>query len=761
VGYAELDAAAGRLARRLRGLGVGPETLVGICVERGPDLVRAVLGVLKAGGAFVPFDPRYPVDRLAFMAEDSGMSVLLTQSALAGAVPFTGPTLRLDEPEPADPVDAVGTADPADPVDPVDAGVGEDNTAYVIYTSGSTGRPKGVAVPHRGLANMLQAQRDVLRPTPGDRVLQFASFSFDACVFELAWALANGARLCTVPQEALRPGPDLARTLAEHAVTAAVLPPSALAVLDPERLPALATLMTAGEACPAELAAAWSADRRFLNGYGLTETSVWSNSALCEPDGTRPPIGRPVRNTQVYVLDRDLRPVPVGVPGEIYVGGRAVARCYLNRPALTAASYLPDPYGEPGGRLFRTGDLGRHRADGSLEYLGRRDTQVKLRGLRIELGEIEHALRELPDVRDAVVLLRRDLPGEPALVGYVVPRPAARPTAPLLRQELRVRVPAHMVPARFVLLAELPLTGNEKVDRGALPPPSADRSAEDTPYVAPGTAAETILAEVWRDVLGVAEVGVHDDFFELGGSSLSTVRVAALAAARGVAVTVGDLVERPTIARLAAHATRAPVDPADRRDRPAATTRSEVRLREGTGTPLYCVHPTGGSAAWYVPLARALPPGSPVFAFQARGLAGGVDPRTVPEIAANYVAELLAHGERGPHALLGWSMGANLALEMAAQLHDAGHRVEPLVLIEPYLPHPAARARLGRFVADMTDALRLRDRVRALPHSPERDAAAADLRALLLGAGMMPSETDLVADAPVEVWHSLLAALAD
>ncbi|SEL58156.1 non-ribosomal peptide synthetase [Streptacidiphilus jiangxiensis] len=740
LSYAELDASADRLAARLRELGVGAETMVGVCLDRGPELVRAELAVLKAGGAFVPLDAAYPTERLAFMAADSGMTVLISQRELAGAVPFEGRVLLVDDPADVTPSSAMTDVT----VDPLQA-------AYVIYTSGSTGVPKGVTVHHDGLANMLQAQRDGLRPTPGDRVLQFASSSFDACVFELTWALANGACLVTAPKDALRAGPDLARTLREQRITAAVLPPTALAVMPGEHLPALATLMVAGEACPAELADAWSRDRRFLNGYGLTETSVWSHLAECRPGEGRPAIGGPVRNTRSYLLDRDLQPVPVGVPGEIYVGGPSVVRCYLGRPGLTAASFVPDPFGPPGARLFRTGDLGRHRADGSVEYLGRRDSQVKLRGLRIELGEVEAAVRQLPQVHSAAVLLRTDLPGGPGLVAYVVAAPGETLGAETIRQALRTRMPAYMVPGRFVFLDALPLTSNEKVDRKALPAPVLERSDLSAAYVAPTTPAEQVLAELWREVLGVDAVGVHDDFFELGGSSLSTVRVAAKAVARGVAITVRDLVEAPTVARLAARAGAG-----------TREVRSEVTLRAGEGTPLYCVHPTGGSATWYVPLARALPEGRAVAAFQARGLVGGVDPRTVPGIAANYAAEIAAHGDTGPQPILGWSMGANIALELATQLAESGRPVAPLVLIEPYLPHPAAAARLAGFVADMADALRLRDELRATPEgSDERAAAAAVLQDRLLAAGMAPGEAALVADAPIEVWHSLLAALAD
>ncbi|MGV4885942.1 amino acid adenylation domain-containing protein [Streptomyces viridosporus] len=742
ITYAELNEQAEQVARRLRRLGVGPETVVGICAERGPDLVRAAVGVLRSGGAFLPLDPQHPTERLAFMAQDSGMRVLLTQRALAGTVPFAGPVVHLDAPaEHQEPVPGGPEAD-------------ADTLAYIIYTSGSTGTPKGVAVAHRGLSNMLEGQRDLVDPTPEDRVLQFASFGFDASILELTWSLANGGCLVTAPGDDLRPGPDLARTLRENRVTAAMLPPSALAVLGEDTFPGLRVLQVAGEACPAELADLWSRGRRFQNVYGLTETTVWSLAAELTPGRGRPPIGTPMRNTRVHVLDDDLQPVPAGVPGEIYLGGDAVGRGYLGRPALTAATYVPDPYGAPGERLCRTGDLGTHRPDGSVEWLGRRDSQVKLRGFRIELGEIEHALRQLPDIRQAVVLHRTDLPGEPALVAYLVLSGGHRPAPEELRGALRTSLPGYMVPARFVVLDEMPVNRSGKTDKRALPLPPAELDRTDTEYVAPSGAAEKVLAEIWREVLGLSRIGVHDDFFRIGGSSLSTVRVSLMATARGLPVSVGDLIEHPTLARLARHAVRAAGE-----GLPAAVT-SEVRLREGTGEPLWCVHPTGGSAAWFVPLARALPPGRPVHAFQARGLLGGIDPSTVTGIAANYVAEITERGGTGPHALLGWSMGANIALEMATQLHRAGHTVAPLVLIEPYLPNPAARARLQGVTRDLREALRLRDRLRDLPPSPQRDRATAELTATLLGAGMSPAEAALVEGAPIEVWHSLLAALA-
>ncbi len=747
IGYADLDRAADRLAHELRALGVGPESVVGIRTERGPDQVRAILAVLKAGGAYLPLDPEYPPARVEFMVRDSGADVLLTQRGLAAGLPPVGHTVLLDEP--GGPHET--------PAAPPPSGVGPDNTAYVIYTSGSTGTPKGVAVTHRGLANLVHAQREAVRPTAEDRVLQFASAGFDASVYELTWALGNGALLCTAPKGELAPGDDLARTVRERGITAAVLPPTALGVMEPGGLPSLVTLMVAGEACPAELADLWSPGRRFLNGFGLTETTVCATVNRCRPGEGRPLMGRPIRNTEAYALDADLQPVPVGVPGELYVGGANVARCYLNRPAGTAERFVPDPFsGRPGARLFRTGDIVRHTPDGSLDYVGRGDSQVKLRGFRIELGEVEDALAARPGVRAAAAMVRDDSPGGPRLVAYLVPRTADRPAAGQIRQALRQRLPAHMVPSAYVFLDELPLTTNGKVDRRILPPPPAERPESAGRFVAPRTPAEETMASVWGEVLGVEGIGVHDDFFALGGSSLSTVRVVALARARGLPVTVRELVETPTIARLTAAAGGADQTGAGRR------TRCQVGLRSGEGAPLYCVHPTGGSVTWYLPLARRLRPGRPVVGFQARGLSGGTDPKSVPEIAAAYVSEILERGDPGPHAVVGWSMGANIALEMAAQLNLAGAAVDPLVLVEPYLPTEVTRRRLAVFAAEQSRALTLRDRLRALPDGTRRRAAVhAELCALLLGAGMLPQEVELAGDAPIEVWHSLLRALAD
>ena len=555
VAYAELDRWANRLANHLRGLGVGPEGRVGVCLERGPSLVAAFLGVLKAGGAYVPLDPEYPAARLGHMLADGGVAAVLAHSATAAALPEHGAVVvRLDADR--ERIEAESDASPRDaeavagcPLSPVPSPL---SLAYVIYTSGSTGTPKGVLVPHAGLCNVARAQARDLGVGPGDRVLQAASPSFDASVFEIAMALGTGAALCLGTRDELAPGPELVRLLRGAGVTAATLSPSALAALPDDPLPALRTLATAGEACPAELVDRWAPGRRFLNLYGPTEATIWSTTAACEPGGAPPPIGRPVANTTAYVLDAGMEPVPVGVPGELYVGGAGVARGYGGRPALTAERFVPDPFGGgAGARLYRTGDRARWLARGELEFLGRVDAQVKIRGFRVEPGEVEAALRAHPAVRDAVAVVREDAPGDRRLVAYVTAGGAADPPAAgELRAWLRERVPEHMVPSAWVALEGLPLTPNGKLDRAALPAPGDASGGSD--YAAPRTPVEEVLAGIFAEVLRAGRVGIHDDFFALGGHSLLATRVASrVREAFGVEMPLRALFEAPSVAELA------------------------------------------------------------------------------------------------------------------------------------------------------------------------------------------------------------------
>jgi amino acid adenylation domain-containing protein len=543
--YAELDAEANRLARRLRGLGVRPETRVAICLERSPELVAAILAVLKAGGAYVPLDPAYPAERLEFMLRDSGASVLVTADSLAGALRADGvPTVLVELQR-----DALLREDGSDP----EVEVSPDNLAYVIYTSGSTGTPKGVLVPHRGLPNVVATERRDFAPGPDDRVLQIASFSFDASLWDVVAALACGGALCLATGDAAMPGPGLLRFLREHGVTVATLQPSTLAVLSPEELPRLRALVSTGDACTAEVVARWAPGRRFFNGYGPTETTIGATLGECFADGRRPHIGRPFTNTRVYLLDRAGHPVPVGVAGEVHVGGVGVVRGYLGRPELTADRFVPDPFsGEPGARLYRTGDAARRLPDGTLDFVGRVDRQVKVRGFRVELGEVEAALAEHPAVLDAVVAARDDAPGGRRLVAYTVAA-AGEPAAPAgLRAWLRERLPEYMVPAAFVALDTLPLTPNGKVDRRALPAPAADGFEAGDGHVPPRTATEEAVAASWAEVLGRERVGARDHFFELGGHSLLATQVVSRLRSRfGVELPVRALFEAPTVEGLA------------------------------------------------------------------------------------------------------------------------------------------------------------------------------------------------------------------
>jgi amino acid adenylation domain-containing protein len=532
--YAELDARAERLAARLRAAGVGPEARVAVAMDRAPSLVVAILGVLKAGGAYLPLDPAYPADRLRWMLEDSGARVVLVRGALPESLAdFAGTVIDVDAVDSEYVVKVVNSANTTDSVEADDVSARAEPTpalthsrtlalslAYLIYTSGSTGRPKGVLVPHRGVVNLALAQAEAFGIDATSRVLQFASSSFDAAVSEVLVTLCAGATLVLAPREALMPGPDLAATLVRERVTVATLPPSALAVMPDAELSALRTLVVAGEACAPELAARWSRGRRFINAYGPTETTVCATvSAPLASARGRPPIGRPLANARAYVLDARGRPAPVGVPGELFVGGVGVARGYLGRPGQTAAAFVPDPFGdEPGARLYRTGDRVRWLEGGVLDFIGRVDQQVKVRGYRIEPGEIESALRAHSAVRDAAVVVR----GGSRLAGYVV-ADAESVTPSELRERLRGVLPEYMVPATVTVLDAFPLTPSGKTDRAALPDPEST----DAVYEAPETETETALAGLWSALLGVERAGRADDFFGLGGHSLLAAQLVA------------------------------------------------------------------------------------------------------------------------------------------------------------------------------------------------------------------------------------------
>ncbi|MET8629452.1 amino acid adenylation domain-containing protein [Kitasatospora sp. NPDC004669] len=540
LSYAELNAAANRLARHLITLGAAPERRVAIALPRSERFPVALLAVLKSGAAYVPVDPAYPAERVSYLLADAAPVLLLTDGTTTLPA-HQVPTVDLDVLDPAAlPEHDLTDGERHTPLRP-------DHPAYVIYTSGSTGRPKGVVVPHHGLAGLAGAQIERFAVEPGSRVLQFASTSFDAAVSELAMALLSGATAVLAPQERLTPGVPLAELAAEQRISHVTLPPAALAVLSPADLPSVTTLVTAGEACPAALAERWSAGRRMINAYGPTESTVCATMSEPLSGAGTPPIGRPIRNTRVYVLDARLRPVPTGVPGELHLAGDGLARGYLDRPGLTAERFTADPYGPAGSRMYRTGDLVRWTADGTLVYLGRTDDQVKLRGFRIELGEVEAALAAHPAVGGSAAVVRED-----RLVGYVVPAAGGSADPAAVRARLAERLPQHLVPAAVVVLDALPLTPNGKLDRRALPAPDFTAAVSER---APGTAREELLAGLFADLLGLERVGVDDGFFELGGDSISSIQLVARARAAGLVFTARDVFTRQSVAELALIAT--------------------------------------------------------------------------------------------------------------------------------------------------------------------------------------------------------------
>ncbi|HEY4561719.1 MAG TPA: amino acid adenylation domain-containing protein, partial [Thermoanaerobaculia bacterium] len=546
MAYGELERRSNQLARRLRRLGVGPETFVGLCCDRSGDFVVGVLGILKAGGAYVPLDPEYPRERLDQMLADCGAPVLVAQertASLAGGARL----VRVDALEPEDGGPVLPTVLPEHP-------------AYAIYTSGSTGRPKGVVVTHGSLSRSTRARQGFYRE-PVESYLLASSFAFDSSVAGLFWTLVDGGTLVLHREQSRLELPEFLATLAGRRPSSLFCLPSLYSLIlehaEPGQLASLRTVMVGGEACPPALVALHAGrlpGAALVNEYGPTEGTVWSSACFLKA-GEAVSIGRPIGNVRLHLLDRDLEPVPAGVHGELWIGGAALARGYLGRPDLTAERFLPDPFSEsPGARMYRTGDRVRWLADGSLDFLGRLDHQVKIRGFRIELGEIEAALLALPGVREAVVTVRSD-GSDGSVRSRLIAYLTGEATAEELRAALRERLPDYMVPSVFVSLPALPLNANGKVDRKALSSMgAAPEPAGREGYVAPRTREEEILAAVWARVLRLPRVGVEDNFFELGGDSILSVQIVARARQAGLLLTVKQLFEHQTVAALARHA---------------------------------------------------------------------------------------------------------------------------------------------------------------------------------------------------------------
>jgi amino acid adenylation domain-containing protein/non-ribosomal peptide synthase protein (TIGR01720 family) len=540
--YRELNSKANQLANYLQTLGVKPETLVGICIEPSLEMIVGILGILKAAGAYVPIDPTYPSERIAYMLDDSQLAVLLTQEKLVTSLPqHQAQVICLDSDW-----KEISTESKSSPI----TSLTPENLAYVIYTSGSTGKPKGVLVAHRGLCNLSQAQIKLFDVQPDSCVLQFASISFDASIWEIVMALCAGARLYLGTREELQPGQPLLQLLQEQEITHLTLVPSALTALSSENLPALQNIIVAGEPCPPSLVIQWASGRRFFNAYGPTESTVCATVAQCFEDMDVLPIGRPIANTKIYILDRYLQPVPIGVPGELHLASVGLAKGYLNRPELTDSKFIANPFSQKlSDRLYKTGDLVRYGNDGQIEFVGRIDDQVKIRGFRIELGEIESVLNQHPQVKDAIVIVKEDELKTKRLYGYFIPKTEAL-TFQELRQFIQDRLPDYMIPAFLIPLESFPLTPNGKVDRRALPLPKINPNELEN-YATPSTKNEQILAQIWQEVLGLKTISINDNFFELGGDSILAIQIIAKANQEGLEITPKQLFGYQTIAQLA------------------------------------------------------------------------------------------------------------------------------------------------------------------------------------------------------------------
>ncbi|HKX27100.1 MAG TPA: amino acid adenylation domain-containing protein [Blastocatellia bacterium] len=665
--YGELNRRANQMGRYLQRLGVGSEVVVGVYLERSVEMVLGLLAALKAGGCYLPLDPKYPLERVSYMLEDAGVGVVVTEQRLETRLPaFWGRTLCLDAEWESVREEAHG--------DP-ESGSAAENLAYVIYTSGSTGRPKGVMLTHQGLCNLVEVQREAFKLGEHSRVLQFASLSFDASVWEIFSTLIAGGSLSLSGQERLMPGDSLLRTLREEEITVMTLPPTALAVLEPEELPHVQTVIAAGEACSAELVERWARGRRFFNAYGPTESTVCASMERCEAGGNgRPTIGRPIANTQLYILDHHLMPAPMRVPSDLYISGVGLARGYLGRPELTAERFIPNPCAaEHGERLYRTGDLGRYLPDGSVEFIGRTDAQVKVRGYRIELGEIEAVLNGHPGVTQSAVITKDDGNGGLRLLGYVVG--LGRVTAPDLKEHLRKQLPEYMIPETMTVLETMPVTVNGKIDRGQLLARSETRQSKEG-LIGPRDVLEFQLMQIWESVLGIQSIDVRDNFFNLGGHSLLAAGLMArIRNVVGRELPLSALFQGGTIEYLASLL---------RQDAASLSWSCLVELQgSGSRPPLVLVHPAGGHVLCYLDLARGLGSDQPVYGLQAAGLYGERALFTsIEEIAAHYIEQLSTIQPEGPYFLGGWSSGGTIAYEMAQQLTAQGQKVAQLLLLD-------------------------------------------------------------------------------
>ena len=721
--YWELNSRANQLAHYLKTLGVGSDVPVGICVERSLDMVVGLLGILKAGGAYVPLDPAYPKERLAYMLSDSQLPVLLTDQDLVSVLPqHQAKVVCLDTDWKN--IEKENDENPF-------SGVTVENRAYIIYTSGSTGKPKGVQITHEAVTNFLNSMQ--LKPglTDKDILLAITTISFDIAVLELYLPLMLGAKVVLVSREVAVDGSRLLKLLSESKATVMQATPATWHLLLAAGWNGQSQLkiLCGGEALSQELASQLLARASSVwNMYGPTEATVWATTyevqqSLVDTQKPAISIGKPIGNTQTYILDQYLQPVPIGINGELYIGGVCLARGYLNRPDLTTEKFIANPFLKSDeleenssiqnsklrtqnsklSRLYKTGDLARYLPNGDIEYISRIDNQVKIRGFRIELLEIEVLLAKHPEIQEIAVILREDVPGDKRLVAYIVPNQDQTPTVNNLRDFLSQKLPKFMIPSAFVALDALPLTPNGKVDRRALlgysvpsdfvslgttpltdngkvnnhALPNTSRISLDTGFVAPRNPTEEILGVLWAEVLGLKQIGIHDNFFALGGHSLLATRLfTEIERTLGTRLSLATLFQKQTIAELATII---------HQEESSQEWESLVMIQQGKPTkpPLFCIHAIWGNVLFYRKLTHYLLPDQPFYGLQAQGLDGKRSPLTsIPEMASHYIKEMQRIQPLGPYFLGGFSLGGQIAFEVARQLHALGQEVRLLAVFD-------------------------------------------------------------------------------
>ncbi|MGC1547755.1 MAG: amino acid adenylation domain-containing protein [Rhodanobacter sp.] len=669
LSYRQLHERSVHQARLLIDDGVEPGDIVAVALPRSEQLLIVLLAIMRTGAAYLPLDIESPIGRLSAVLDDARPVVLITTRELSERFDRGG--LMLVHPEEPRELPAALIAEPDRSV--------PDAVAYVLYTSGSTGRPKGVEVTHRNLGSFLQAMQYELKPSADDRFLALTTVIFDIAGLELFLPLTVGAEVVIADNETVQQPPALARLIQRTGVSVVQATPSLWRVLltSPDLHLERVHVLVGGESLGGELATQLlQRAARVTQLYGPTETTIWSTAMRLSASAlTPPPIGRPIRNTRVYVLDEQLQPVITGAVGELYIGGAGVANGYLHRSRLTAERFIEDPFVADGSRMYRTGDSVRWRDDGSLEFVGRRDHQVKIRGHRIELGEVEHELVQLRTVAAAAVVAHHDDEGEAMLVAYVVPRTGVVIDPDKLRAELALHLPKHMIPPHVLTLESLPLTANGKLDRAALPPPQRVQHAV---YEAPRTPLELKLATLWCEILGLEHIGIHDNFFALGGDSLRAAEmITRFPAHFGMELPLASLFEASTIAGLARYLQHT--------DNQGDLLGAVLPLRAAAGDrPLFCIHPVAGLSWAYSGLLRHLDDKQPVYGLQSRGLRDAAASDSIEHIAADYVAQIRRLQPHGPYRLLGWSLGGLIGHAMAALLQQQGERVECLAMLDAY-----------------------------------------------------------------------------